>query len=71
MTIRFLPATLLILTLALTGCAGGPDDGNGQGADQAGMTAGTVQDGGPAPLAASSRAVRIVAVGVPSPTALI
>ena len=63
MTSRILPATLLALTLALTGCASGPDDESGTGADRAGMAAGVVQDGGPAPLAASSRPVRIVAVG--------
>jgi hypothetical protein len=63
MTRRILPAALLTLALTLTACAGGDDDDSGKGADQAGMTAGTIQDGGPAPLAASTRPVKIVAVG--------
>ncbi|MGZ8738710.1 MAG: metallophosphoesterase family protein [Nocardioides sp.] len=63
MTSRALAAALLTLTLALTACAGGADDDSSKGADRAGMTAGTIQEGGPAPLAASSRPVKIVAVG--------
>ena len=64
MTSRILPAALLTLTLALTACAGGSDDNRGAtAADRAGMTAGTIEAGGPAPLAASRRAVKIVAVG--------
>ena len=49
MTSRMLPAALLTLTLALTACAGGADDDSGKGADRAGMTAGTIREGGPAP----------------------
>jgi hypothetical protein len=57
-----LPAALLTLTLALTACAGGADDSR-KGADRAGMAAGSIREGGPAPLARSTRPVKIVAVG--------
>ena len=64
MSTRTLPVLLLSLTLALTACSGGSGDGPDRTgpADKAGLSAGTIQEGGPAPLRATGP-VKIVAVG--------